>query len=191
MFMLWAIPVGIGVGLLARGRLEALSALRFRWAWLAVIGLLIQVVLFTPTGDALAGRLAPAIYVGSTALVFVAVLRNIRLTGMPIVALGSISNLAAIIANGGAMPASPAALATAGLDGPGSHTNSVVLADPALEPLTDIFAIPAGLPFANVFSVGDVLLGFGIIVVIVAAMRRPVAAEPGVRPADAGAVETA
>jgi hypothetical protein len=57
--------------------------------------------------------------------------------------------------------------------------------------LTDIFAIPAGLPFANVFSVGDVLLGIGIIVVIVAAMRRPVAAEPGVRPADAGAVETA
>jgi hypothetical protein len=189
MFMLWAIPVGIGVGLLARGRLEALSGLRFRWAWLAVVGLLIQVVLFTPTGDALAGGLGPAVYVGSTALVFLAVLRNIRLTGMPIVALGSISNLAAITANGGAMPASSSALATAGLDGPVSHTNSVVLADPALEPLTDIFAIPAGLPLANVFSVGDVLLGAGIIVVIVAAMRRPAPAVPEAHPGDPGAVQ--
>jgi hypothetical protein len=71
------------------------------------------------------------------------------------------------------MPASSAALAAAGLDGPGSHTNSIVLEHPALEPLTDIFAIPAGWPLANVFSVGDVILGVGIVAVIVLAMRRP------------------
>ncbi len=176
MFMLWAIPLGIGAGLLAGGRLAALSALRFQWAWLAVAGLLIQIVLFTPTGDAIAGGLGPAIYVGSTFAVFLAVLRNARITGMPIVAAGSLSNLAAITSNGGFMPASRAALAAAGLDGPGSHTNSVVLEHPALEPLTDIFAIPAGLPLANVFSVGDVILGIGIVVVIVAAMRRPLPA---------------
>jgi hypothetical protein len=103
--------------------------------------------------------------------VFLAVLRNIRLTGIPIVALGSISNLAAISANGGAMPADAAALAIAGLDGAGSHTNSVVLEHPALQPLTDIFALPAWLPFANVFSVGDVLIGVGLVIVIAAAMR--------------------
>ena len=32
---------------------------------------------------------------------------------------------------------------------------------------------PGGLPFANVFSVGDVLIAVGIVVVIAAAMRRP------------------
>ena len=172
MFMLWAIPIGILAGLAIGGRLENLSNLRFRLAWLAVAGLLVQVVLFTPTGDAIFGASGPAVYVASTAAVFLAVLANIRLTGMPIVALGAISNLAAIIANGGAMPADPAALKAAGLDGPGSHTNSVVLPDPALRPLTDIFAIPAGLPFANVFSVGDVLLSIGVVIVIAAAMRR-------------------
>lgn len=171
--MLWAIPIGIGVGLLAGGHVSNLSRLRLRWAWLAVAGLLIQVVLFTPTGDALAGSLAPAIYVGSTGIVLIAVLRNIRLPGMPIVALGALSNMIAIASNGGAMPAGPAALAAAGLAGPGQHTNSVVLENPAFEPLTDIYAIPAGLPFANVFSVGDVLLGIGIVIVIAAAMRRP------------------
>lgn len=186
MFMLWAIPLGIGVGLLAGGRAGGLSRLRFRWAWLAVAGLLVQVVLFTSTGDALAGGLAPAIYVASTAAVFVAVVRNSGLPGMPIVALGSISNLAAIIANGGAMPADPAALAIAGLDGAGSHTNSVILPDPALRPLTDIFAIPAGWPFANVFSIGDVLIGVGIVIVIAAAMRRPLPAQPTTIEAESG-----
>jgi len=171
MFMLWAIPIGIVAGWLAGGRLAGLASFRFRWSGLAVAGLLVQIVLFTSTGDALFGGLGPAVYVGSTAAVLVAVLRNVRIPGMPIVALGSISNLAAITANGGAMPADPSALAAAGLDGPGVHTNSVVLADPALRLLTDIFAIPSWLPLANVFSVGDVLIGVGIVAVIAAAMR--------------------
>ena len=62
------------------------------------------------------------------------------------------------------------ALATTGqmIDGP---TNSVLVARPALEPLTDIFALPAWLPLSNVFSVGDVLIGIGVAVAIAAAMR--------------------
>ena len=171
MFMLWAIPIGIVLGLAARGHLDGLAALRLRWAWLAVAGLLIQGVLFSETGDELAGAYGPPIYVASTLAVFVAVARNLRITGMPVVAIGSLSNLVAISANGGFMPADPAALHAAGLDGPGLHTNSIVIENPAFEPLTDIFAIPASLPLANVFSIGDVLLGIGIVVVIVAAMR--------------------
>ena len=171
MFILLAIPVGIAVGYLVGGRISNLAGFRFRWAPLAVGGLVVQVVLFTQFGHQLAGGWEPAIYVGSTLVVFAAVLRNLRLTGMPIVAIGATSNLIAIIANGGAMPADAAALAAAGLDGPGEHTNSVVLADPALRPLTDIFAIPAWLPLANVFSVGDVLIGLGVVIVIAAAMR--------------------
>ena len=171
--MLSAIPIGIALGYLLGGKLDGLLRLRFRWAALAVGGLLVQIVLFSPVGDRLAGDLGPAIYVASTAAVLVALLRNIRMAGMPIAAVGSLSNLLAISANGGAMPADPAALATAGFDGPGEHTNSVVLADPAFRPLTDIFAIPAGIPLANVFSIGDVLIGVGVAVAIIAAMRRP------------------
>jgi len=189
MFMLSAIPIGIVLGLLARGRLEGLATLRLRWAWLAVAGLLIQVVLFSQAGNELVGDAAPAIYVGSTLAVFVAVVRNLRIPGMPLVALGSLSNLVAISANGGFMPASAEALTAAGLDGPGEHTNSVVLENPAFELLTDTFAIPGSLPLANVFSVGDVLLGIGIVAVIVAAMRRRVPAEGAARPADVAPAE--
>jgi hypothetical protein len=149
--------------------------LDFRWAWLAVGGLLVQVVLFTPLGSALAGdALVPPIYIASTLAVFVAVVRNVRMPGMAIVAAGALCNLVAITANGGLMPADAGALALAGFSGPGDHTNSVVLEAPAFEPLTDIYAIPAWLPLANVFSIGDVLIGLGVAVAIVAAMRRPV-----------------
>lgn len=183
MFILWAIPVGLIVGLVARGSLDGLFALGFRWAPLALGGLLVQVVLFTRFGDSLAGNLGPPIYVLSTLAVFLAVARNGRLTGMPVVAAGALSNLVAITANGGFMPADAKALAFAGFGGPGDHTNSVVLANPALRQLTDIFALPAGVPLANVFSIGDVLIGLGIVIVIVAAMRRqPAASAPPATP---------
>jgi len=169
--ILYAIPVGIVAGFLLGGRVDGILALRFRWPALAIGGLLVQVVLFSELGDRLAGDFDRQVYVLSTLAVLGAVLRNLALPGLPLVALGALSNLAAIVANGGLMPADPAALRIAGFDGPGEHTNSIVLADPALRPLTDIFALPAGIPFANVFSVGDVLIAIGIAWAIVAAMR--------------------
>jgi len=171
MIMLVAIPVGLVLGRLAGGGLAGLAGLHFRWGPLAVAGLIVQLALFTGPGHELAAGLAPAIYVLSTLSVLVAVIANVRIEWMPVVALGAASNLAAIIANGGAMPTTAAALAAAGLDGPGRATNSVVLGDPVLGALTDVYAIPAGIPLANVFSIGDVLIAVGIAAVIASAMR--------------------
>jgi hypothetical protein len=83
---------------------------------------------------------------------------------MPLIALGAACNLLAIAANGGVMPASPTALAAAGLpmDTPGFQ-NSTALADPRLGFLGDVFFIPASWPLSNVFSVGDVLIALGIL----------------------------
>ena len=179
MFILYAIPIGIGVGYLLGGRLDRLGDLRFRWASLAILGLLVQVLLFVPPVSTSVGDLGPAIYVASSAAVLVAVLRNIRIPGMGLVAVGAGMNLLAIVANGGVMPASPEAVAAIGLQTDDGFTNSVVMADPALRPLTDIFALPAWLPLANVFSIGDVVLGIGVALVIALAMRRPAeAADP-------------
>jgi hypothetical protein len=180
--MLWAIPIGIAIGWLLRGSLDGLLRLEFRWAALAVGGLFVQVILFTPLGSSVAGDVVPPIYIASTLAVFVAVVRNLRLPGMAIVAVGALCNLVAISANGGLMPAGPGALAFAGFSGPGDHTNSVILEAPMFEPLTDIYALPAWLPLANVFSVGDVLIGIGVAVAIVAAMRRREPTAPATTP---------
>jgi hypothetical protein len=69
------------------------------------------------------------------------------------------------------MPADPRAMAMAGLEPAAGPSNSIVLAEPALRPLTDVFALPAWVPLANVFSIGDVLIGLGVAVAIAAAMR--------------------
>jgi hypothetical protein len=171
-FILYAIPLGILIGFLQGGRLDRLAELGFRWGWLAIAGLLVQLLLFS---DAVAGAIGrdvgTAIYVASTAAVLMAVLRNLRLPGIAVIALGAVANLAAIVANGGIMPTTDAALATAGLtDGPG-FSNSAVIADPALAPLTDIFALPAWVPLANVFSIGDVLIGLGVVGLLAMGMR--------------------
>jgi hypothetical protein len=144
-------------------------------------GLLVQVVLFSEFVTSRIGDAGPPIYAASTAAVVLAVIANRRITGMPVVALGAACNFAAIVANGGFMPASLAALQAHGKGPSTVYSNSVVTPDPALAPLTDIFALPNWLPFANVFSVGDVLIGLGVAIVIVAAMRR-LPPEPGNEP---------
>jgi hypothetical protein len=73
------------------------------------------------------------------------------------------------------MPARPSALAAVGQTIGDGATNSTLATHPALEPLTDIFALPAWLPMANIFSVGDALIGVGVAVALAAAMRSKVA----------------
>lgn len=176
MFILYAIPIGILVGLARGGRLGNLAEMRFAWPWLALAGLAAQIALFSEPVGRLVGEAGPALYVTSSLVVLAVVLRNRHLAGLKLVAAGAIANLVAIVANGGYMPADPAALALAGLDPTSGYSNSVVTNRPVLAPLTDIFALPASVPFANVFSVGDVLIGLGIVVAIAAGMAGRAAA---------------
>ena len=114
MFILYAVLIGLAVGALTGGRPAGLASIHFRFGWLAVVGFAAQVVLFSgPVSDRV-GALGAPLYVASTGLVFVVLLLNARIPGLPIVAVGAACNLAAIVANGGFMPASPAALVALG-----------------------------------------------------------------------------
>ncbi|HEY4189034.1 MAG TPA: DUF5317 domain-containing protein [Candidatus Limnocylindrales bacterium] len=174
MFLLYAVVAGIFIGLLLGGRLSGLATIQIRWPAAIVGGFIVQILLFSGPIAARVGGLGPAIYVASTMLVGAAILRNWRVPGMPVVALGAACNLLAILANGGSMPASRAAVALMGGTSPAlqaGYSNSTVAADPALWVLTDLFALPRWVPFANVFSIGDLLVATGIALVIVLAMR--------------------
>jgi hypothetical protein len=172
MFILYAIVIGLAIGILMGGRLMALAEIQVRWAPLIVGGFVAQVILFSDPVAERVGDAGPVLYVLSTLCVGAAVLRNLDLPGLPLIALGAVSNMAAIITNGGYMPAAPGALASLGKSAPTIYSNSSVVPAPALEPLTDIFALPRWLPFANVFSIGDVLLGVGVALLIAVVMRR-------------------
>jgi hypothetical protein len=190
MFILYAVATGVLLGILAGGRLERLGRVRLHWWPLAIAGLAVQLVLFSSFGAGVGGIAASALYVASTACVLAVVVRDLRLPGLPLVALGAALNLVAIVANGGQMPADPGALEAAGrVAGQGANSNGSVIAHPALQPLTDIFAIPSAMPLANVFSIGDVLIGIGLVFALVMLMRS--AGEPAsqtvVHPGDGGA----
>ena len=76
--------------------------------------------------------------------------------------------LVAIVLNGGYMPADAGAMAALGKTAPTTYSNSAIVAEPVLKPLTDIFALPTWVPSTR-SSIGDVLISVGVVVVIVAA----------------------
>ena len=171
MFILYAVVAGVLVGLVSGGSPTRLGDLRFRWAPLIALGLFVQVLLFsTPVGNEL-GDLAAWVYVASNLAVLAAVAVNLAIPGLAVVLVGGVSNLVAIVANGGYMPVSPEALAAMGRAPREGYSNSVPREDVVLGPLTDIFTMPAWVPMSNVFSVGDILIGLGAAIAIVTAMH--------------------
>jgi hypothetical protein len=163
---------GLACGLLLGGNLAALGRLQVRHLELAYIAVALQVVAFPsevlpwsmPTSA------ARILWLASYALLLTLVAVNRRVTGFALIGAGIVSNLVAILANGGLMPAKPSALRAAGVS---FHlrNNSVTSAHANVSWLIDRFAWPSWLPLANVFSVGDILIGLGLLAVIVAGMQ--------------------
>lgn len=145
------------------GRLGALGDLRFRSGWLLAVALGLQIVVIEVFPD-MPPALASYGHILSYLYVAAAVYANRHVPFLWLIALGGLSNAAAIFANHGVMPASETAQATAGIVvDPGEFANSAALSDPHLAFLGDVFAIPASWPAANVFSVGDVLIAAGLL----------------------------
>jgi hypothetical protein len=143
---------------LAGGRLSALGELKFRGAWLAVGALVVQILIISilPGG---ARGLDEEVHLASYLLLGAFLVVNRHIPGLLVIAAGGALNFAAILANGGVMPADPDALAAAGVhQEAGDFANSTAVAHPHLAFLGDVFAVPASWPVSNVFSVGDVVL---------------------------------
>jgi len=160
MFLLLVLALAVALVPVSGGRLRALSDLRFRAPWLLFASLGILVGLLTFPGEE--NWIRTALYLATYPLTAAFVIVNRRVPGLWIVGIGALLNFAAIAANGGVMPASAQALRAAGLVAdPDVYSNSAVLADPRLLFLGDVFAIPRSWPFANVYSVGDVVIVLG------------------------------
>ncbi|WP_062207773.1 DUF5317 domain-containing protein [Demequina oxidasica] len=142
---------------------------RWRWPLLVWAVLAFQVVVLEvsmPTG--LAAVLHVLTYVAAIGFLWM----NRSIAGVWIVAAGSLLNGVVIALNGGTLPASASAVASAGLDPDMAFANSGILEDPVLPWLGDVFAWPAPMPLANTFSVGDVLIVAGVFVAAWTGTRR-------------------
>lgn len=151
---------------LSGGRMSAIADVKVRGTWLIFAGFAIQTVVISIAPVALES-VADEVHIASYLFAGAFLLANLRLPGVWIAGLGGGLNFAAILANGGTMPAGEWATRVAGMSTvEGEFANSSLVDEPRLLVLGDIFAIPERWPLANVFSIGDVLLVVGATVVL-------------------------
>jgi hypothetical protein len=155
--------IGVATALLTPTRVRRLADLRLVGLWLVWTALLVQLVVFEIIGQHVPMWSSNALHLLSYALCVAFLWRNRAIPGGWIIAVGTACNLIVISANGGTMPANAAAWERAGLPefAPDVFENSRALSSPRVAWLGDVFAIPAGWPLANVFSIGDVLIVIG------------------------------
>jgi hypothetical protein len=167
---------------LTGGRVSRLAELRLRLPGLALAGIAVQFLIVTVAPGGLAGLHEP-LHVLSYALLGAFGWVNRRIAGLPIVLAGGGLNALVILANGGVMPTDPAvADAVANRAAPGEFINSAADGDARLAFLGDVIATPDGLPLQNVYSVGDVIIVLGLLVVVHAACHVQKAASSRARP---------
>ncbi len=176
MILLAALGIALIVSLATGGRLVNLGLVHLRHGYLIFVALGVQILVFSPAWQARVrvDNLSEALYSVSLLLLLAAVWLNRRVPGIAVLGLGLLLNALVILANGGRMPATLEALQTAGIVESQAAfeaarvTNSALIdANTPLWFLGDVFAIPAWFPLANVFSIGDVLIGIGGILFIV------------------------
>ena len=174
MILILLLGLGLAAGLLSRGNLRNLATLRVRHAWLPLLGFGLQAifVLFVRESGSIPTWSRLLVLVVTSGSLFGFLVVNAHLSGSRLLLAGAALNAAVMLANGGFMPVTPQALARAG------HTDyvftqgeeqfvrrskDIVLEkeDTRLWLLSDVFGIPAPLPFSSNFSPGDLLIGLG------------------------------
>ena len=153
--------------------LAPLAQLQLRRVWLVWLSIGLQLLITLLPG--FPNWLGQPVHLFTFGLSAAFLWSNRCLPGVNLVALGAGLNLAAIAANNGTMPASEWAWNTAGYPVLTDHfANSNVTHGARLWWLGDVFAVPKGYPFANVFSVGDVVIVVAVAYLAHAWCRRSV-----------------
>jgi hypothetical protein len=150
---------------LARGRLTALADLQLRRPWLAIAGIGVQIVIISLLPSGTAG-VHEAVHMGSYVLLGAFAWSNRRVPGVPLIMLGGLLNFVAIAANGGVMPADPELALHVAREAGEGFVNSGAIEHPHLLFLGDVFATPESWPLYNVYSVGDITIVLGVLVLL-------------------------
>ncbi len=180
MILALAVVVGLLAGLIRyRGcALERIAAISLRHAWLVLLALALQLPLLrAEAGPRQHIAVQQALFLASHLLLLAFVALNRRSTAIKIAGVGVVCNLIAILANGGLMPISPETLVQINPGSSlaqfpvGSHygfSKDVILPrqGTALWLLSDILALPPPFPWPAAFSLGDLIIAVGIIVLM-------------------------
>jgi len=189
--------LGLGLGLVAGGKLDNLVNIRLRWLPVLLVAAAARFGLDAAlSAGSVPDGLRLWLVLGIYLLLTVMLLANRSRPGLMAAAIGTAANGIAIVANGGCMPVWQPSLAAAGFDPATLHSSFHRMLTGPVDagffahggPLVDIIPIPIPI-VQSVTSVGDLLLGAGLGLFIFASLiRAPVrigAADAG-GPAEAG-----
>ena len=168
-FTLLAVAAGLGIGLLAGGRLSHLGSRNLRLWPLLIGGLAAQILSAQLDGDT-----SFALLLASYGLLLAFAAANVVLVGMWLVAMGIAVNLVVIAVNGG-MPVRESALRSAGAVESGvpvvidtASKHHLQRPSDRLVFLGDIIPVE---PLGEVVSFGDVVMAVGVADVVVNLLR--------------------
>lgn len=167
------LAVGILAAAVAGADLRRLGDVRLRHGWLILVAFALQLLVFAIpwTSRVLAGTTV-TVHVVSYGLLLAFAAANLREPGFAVAALGLASNTLVIFLNHGRMPVALSVWRSTGkasgaITETGHYNNNVLAsAHTHLAFLGDVLPLPASVPFANAFSIGDLLLLVGAIVFV-------------------------
>lgn len=172
MLLLGVMLFSLIVGLARGGSLVAFGQHRWRFPFLPVLAVGMQVVGFLPDESAsgAARAFAAVLHILSYLLAFAFIWVNRRTPWLWLMAVGLVANAIVILANGGFMPVSPEAVAgtpTAEVIGRGHYNNAVLMGTATrLWFLGDVLRTPRWLVPSRAFSIGDLTIAvaaFGLV----------------------------
>lgn len=175
MILVFAIAIGLLAGfIIASLKGVPYQTKELRHLWLVLLAALPQMlVFFLPvTRDRIADHWVPIILIVTQLILLIFVWLNRKSPFFWLMGLGLLLNFLVISLNGGWMPISPATLATENIPSSqwqiGSRlgdSKDFVLAKEStnLWIFSDILTLPKWIPYRVAFSIGDVLLGLGVI----------------------------
>lgn len=180
MVFLIALVVGVLAGYARGGRVSRIVSLPLRALWLIPVALLIQLLIFPLFGERPLVEFGTAtLHLLSYALLILWLVLNLRVRPVWAIGGGAFLNGLVVLANAGYMPASAPALRHAGLGtaaevllSNGTWGNVVLMGDLThLNFLGDWLFLPAWIPGAAAFSIGDLLIMAGLSWLVVKGMR--------------------
>ncbi|AEG60713.1 DUF5317 domain-containing protein [Desulforamulus ruminis] len=170
------------MALLSGGKIENFKNMEIRWVWLAVVVILIKIITYTDLRHLmhLSDTLASRLYFISLFFLALFLVSNLRLRGMLLASLGLLGNFLAMAFNSWYMPikgeyisllATSQEIQTVHKKLP--FLNAIPTGpDTKFYYLCDIFKLPDWFFFNQVFSIGDILITFGVALFIWTFLRK-------------------
>jgi len=169
LLFLFAIVLGLVLGLVTGGSFDNLTRMRFRWPWLVVGAIVVrEAIVLTPLN-----QVNGAQYVYLAALVAIVAWTNWHwrvIRGIWLVSIGASLNVLVIAANGARMPVAPELAGRILLHRGTIGQYTVMGGSTNLNLLGDWIRL---YPVPEAYSAGDVLVAAGLAIVVFLAVRNP------------------